>query len=96
MQNVGVLDARCLCLVTIPGSYEFRHLNHNRVDNEDGSTRYGFRWGPVKVERVAAIKRGAGTYRVLRLATVSGQVLDIYISPEGRRVRVFRKNKEMK
>jgi len=49
---------------------------------------YGFTWGPVTVQRTAVMPQG---HHVL---TVNG--LDIYVSPTGRSVRVFRDGKELK
>jgi len=60
-------------------------------------TRYGFTWGPATVERVTRIERPNGTYRILRVTTgCPSQALDIYISPTGRSVRVFRSGSELK
>lgn len=52
------------------------------------ANQYGFTWGPVKVQRTAVMPQG---HHVL---TVNG--LDIYVSPTGRSVRVFRDGKELK
>lgn len=58
--------------------------------------RYGFRWGPLVVQRGAEFERqDNGPHRVLRLIPDSGPRLDIYVSPTGRSVRVFRDGKEL-
>lgn len=59
--------------------------------------RYGFRWGPLVVQRSAEINRqDNGPHRVLRLITDEGAGLDVYVSPTGRSVRVFRDGKELR
>ena len=72
-------------------------------------TRYGFRWGPFTVERCASIERhkGEGLFRILK-CYVGGdrepggpgekrrEVLEIYVSPTGRSVRVFRDGEELR
>jgi hypothetical protein len=70
---------------------------------EDGDTRYGFQWGPVAVERLASIKDGRGERRrVLGIYIGDSdnphrkQALEIYVSPSGRSVRVWRDGKELK
>lgn len=55
---------------------------------------FGFCWGPARVERAAVHERAGGTWRVLRVAT-DRQCLDIYISPQGHRLRVFRDGTEL-
>lgn len=64
------------------------------MDDDGGWTRFGFTWGPMTVDRAAVIDRH-GTYRVLRVATAT-QAIDIYVSPAGRSVRVFKGNHELK
>lgn len=58
-------------------------------------TEFGFEWGPAVVERIAAIERSHGCYRILRVATDYVQ-LEIYISPGGRKLRIFRNGEELK
>lgn len=50
---------------------------------------YGFRWGPLVVERVATYPAKNGDYRVIRVRTDAGKRIDIYVSPTGRSVRVY-------
>lgn len=50
---------------------------------------YGFAWGPVQVQRIAEVE---GTV-VLRVVTSVGHRLEIYVSPGGRSLRVFRLDK---
>ncbi len=57
-------------------------------------TEFGFEWGPVLVERVAAIERPHGCTRILRVASDRVQ-LEIYISPAGHKLRVFRNGEEL-
>lgn len=56
--------------------------------------RYGFRWGPLVVQRVATFPRKNGEDHVLRVKTDAGKQIDIYVSPTGRSVRVFSHGKE--
>lgn len=72
-----------------------RRTTERRTDT-GGYTDYGFTWGPATVERMAAIARGPGLYRVLSVRTDRrSQDLQIYISPSGSRVRVFRGGREL-
>ena len=61
--------------------------------------QYGFSWGPIDVRRVASIKRGGGLGRVLGIYRGHGDdrkmELEIYVSPTGRNIRVFRGNVEL-
>lgn len=58
--------------------------------------RYGFRWGPLVVQRAAEVNRqDNGPHRVLRLVSDGGPALDIYVSPTGRSVRVFQDGVEL-
>ena len=57
-------------------------------------TAYGFTWGPIEVQRTAEFERG-GTYRCIGLLIDGKRALDIYVSPTGRSVRVFKKGKEL-
>ena len=77
----------------------------SQTDDFVDETRYGFRWGPLTVERCASIRRGKGRSRVFK-CYVGGprepgepgkrrEVLEIYVSDTGRSVRVFRGGKEL-
>lgn len=55
-------------------------------------TDYGFQFGAALVERCAEIR---GT-TITRITPDTGERLDIYVSPTGRSVRVFRGGKELK
>ena len=61
--------------------------------------QYGFSWGPIDVRRMASIKRDGGLGRVLGIyrRKGAGPVIDleIYISPTGRSIRVFRGKDEL-
>lgn len=56
--------------------------------------RYGFRWGPLVVQRVATFPGKNGESHVLAVETDAGTRIDIYVSPTGQSVRVFSENKE--
>lgn len=60
-------------------------------------TQYGFQWGPADVSRSTAFEHrpGEGLSRSLRVSTPYAD-LNIYISPTGRSVRVFRAGKELR
>lgn len=58
---------------------------------DDYDTSFGFRWQGVEVERLAIIK-GA---KVLGIKVNKTRV-EIYASPGGRSVRVFKNGKELK
>lgn len=61
--------------------------------NED---EYGFRWGPVVVQRYAEFQRPKGELcRVLGIESDAAPTLHIYVSPTGRSVRVYRNGKEL-
>jgi len=54
-------------------------------------TEYGFRWGPMEVERLSEI-RGRGYMLGIK---AQGARLEIYVSPTGRSVRVYRGGEEL-
>lgn len=62
------------------------------------TTQFGFVWGPIEVVRMFEDKRG----RMLGLRAppsnyVNGKwKLEIWISPTGKSIRVFRRGKELK
>lgn len=61
-------------------------------------TDYGFDWDQVNVERLASIKRKASdphSDKIIRIRT-KYRTLEIYVSPTGRSVRVWRDHKEIK
>ena len=57
----------------------------------DEITQYGFKWGPVAVERSAVIQGGR---HVLTVSTRS-QAVEILVSPGGRRIEVWKGGKRM-
>lgn len=62
----------------------------------DRLTQHGFTWGPMLVERWASFPRSSrGKTRVIGIRTPGGHVLNVYVSPTGRSVRVFRDGKEL-
>lgn len=64
----------------------------------DEQTRFGFKWGQIEVARLASFVRreGKGATRILRVKTEAGKEIEIYVSPTGRSLRVFRDGKELK
>lgn len=59
--------------------------------------RYGFRWGPMVVQRAAEFPRGDvdKPTRCLRVITDTGAEVEVYVSPTGRSLRVYRDGKEL-
>lgn len=63
---------------------------------EYASTQYGFRWGPVEVTRIGSWVRRRGRGATVVLEVKAGKTkLDIYVSPTGRSVRVYKGNREV-
>jgi len=58
-------------------------------------TSDGFTWGPADVGPWATFPRDNGRYLVIRVRTPY-RLVDIYVSPTGRTVRVFRDHTELK
>jgi hypothetical protein len=59
--------------------------------------RYGFRWGNLVVERLASFAAriyGDDRTRVLRIKTDQSSI-EVYVSPGGRSIRVFKKGREL-
>lgn len=56
-----------------------------------GLTDYGFRWGPMEVTRIAIVDTER---RILEVKTATTKV-NIYVSAQGRSVRVFKDGVEM-
>lgn len=58
---------------------------------------YGFEWGPIQVTRAGCIERRAGKLHRIITVETPYETLNIYVSPAGKSVRVFRTGKgEMK
>lgn len=55
-------------------------------------TKYGFRWGPIEVIRCTEIDGAVA----LRVETFGGEGIEVYSSPKGKSLRVFRDGKELK
>lgn len=55
-------------------------------------TKYGFKWGPATIERMAEIPQGI----VMSLKTDYGKYLQIYVSAKGKSVRIHENNVEWK
>jgi len=57
-------------------------------------TPYGFRWGPLEVERTMTVPPPRGGY----VLTVRGEgtEIQVYVSRAGRSIRVSREGKELK
>jgi hypothetical protein len=60
----------------------------------DGETEFGFKWGPLEVARFGEFPRNKGVERVVRVSTAYGAV-DVYVSPSGKSIRVYRGTHEM-
>lgn len=61
----------------------------NTPISPDGTTRYGFRWGPMIVERMAHID-GRGYVVSIRSAELhTGPEVQVYVSEKGRSVKAF-------
>ena len=60
----------------------------------DEISEYGFTWGPMTVTRLATIGAHGLERRALGIKTERHK-LDIYVSPAGHSVRVFRDGKEL-
>ena len=52
----------------------------------EGPTKYGFDWGPAKVERLAHIE---GRGRVLEVRTEHARV-QVHVTEAGRKINVYR------
>ena len=61
-----------------------------------GLTRYGFRWGPMRVERMShlALRKGREFFSVS--VETDYHHVEVYVSRTGRSVRVWRDGKELK
>lgn len=81
-----------------------RRPGHRRLFSSQDvweETEFGIRWGPLEIERMAAIDRGSrngGYTRVVRI--VAGERhqdkdLVVYVSETGRSLRVFRDGREL-
>lgn len=57
--------------------------------------QYGFRWGPVRIIRYAIFDRPTGLCRVIGIDSDKAPRIQIYVSPTGRSVRVYRDGKEL-
>jgi hypothetical protein len=55
-------------------------------------TRYGFQFGAAEVTRLTDFKGTA----VIEVSTTAGRNVQIYVSPKGKSLRVFRDGKEMR
>lgn len=49
---------------------------------------YGFTWDGVEVQRTSEFKG----YRVLTVSTEAGASVTLYVSPAGKKIRVFKNN----
>lgn len=60
--------------------------------------RQGFRFGEALVEAVYAIewRKGRGETVAIHVTTFAGQEIDIYVSPNGQRIRIFKKGRELR
>lgn len=58
-------------------------------------TDFGFRWGQIEVTRMSSVARHNGVYRCVQVKTDHSAV-DIYVSPTGRSIRIFKNGKEIR
>lgn len=63
------------------------------LDRHDFDTTYGFTWDGIEVTRMCVLPNGA---HVLQVSTGNGKPLEIYISPKGKAIRVFRGKWELR
>lgn len=84
-------------------SYEQDQDEYNRAyvdtDEQNGVNDFGFRWGQVLVERLASIHRrkdDAHSWKIIRITPDTGKTVEVYISPTGRSIRIYKGHKEMK
>lgn len=84
-------------------SYEQDQDDYNRayVDTDERNTEndFGFRWGQVLVERLASIHRRKGdrcSWKIIRITPDTGKTVEVYISPTGRSIRIYKGHRELK
>lgn len=65
------------------------------VEDQVFWTPHGFKWAQIEVERTTDFRRRGRTWRVISLLVNGERRLEIYVSPTGRRLRVFRDGKEL-
>ena len=63
---------------------------------KDGPTRYGFRWGPMLVERATHLALRKGWENFVVSVKTDHHDVEVYVSRTGRSVRVWRDGKELK
>jgi hypothetical protein len=67
-----------------------RKLYPDSNASQQGTTQYGFRWGPLEVMRLAEFPRAKDkTCYVLGIRTDAGTYIDVYVSDTGRSIRVY-------
>ena len=54
---------------------------------------YGFTWGHARVTRIAILPTG---HRCLEVSSEDGDAITVYVSPRGKKIRVFRGGDELK
>ena len=55
----------------------------------DGTTQYGFRWGPMLVERMAHIDGRGYVVSIRSTELHTGPEVQVYVSEKGRSVKAF-------
>jgi len=68
------------------------------TDTISRPTRFGFEFGPIKVIRITNYDNGGVAIGIngIESPDFGPFILEIYASPKGKRVRVFRNGKELK
>lgn len=61
----------------------------NTPKEPDGPTRYGFRWGPMLVERMAQIEGRGYVVSIRGPKGYSGPEVQVYVSEKGRSIRAY-------
>lgn len=64
-------------------------VESNRRSEPDGTTQYGFKWGPLDVERVAHIEGRGYVVSVRGPKGYEGPEVQVYVSEGGRVVRAY-------
>lgn len=60
-------------------------------------TRFGFEYGPMAIERTASLPDGGAVVSIFGSRTMFHRPsIEVYVSPKGRKIRVFSDGKEWK
>lgn len=64
-------------------------MEPNRRSEPDGTTQYGFQWGPLNVERLAHIEGRGYVVSVRGPKGYEGPEVQVFVSEKGRVVKAF-------